>query len=88
MIMGTPFYSKAKERVAEVESLRGFGSVRRVTGMVIEALCPPVFIGELCYLTNERLTSPLPCEVIAVQDNTALLMPFDSNDNVSVGTRV
>lgn len=86
--MGTPFYSKAKERVAEVESLRGFGSVRRVTGMVIEAICPPVFIGELCYLTNERLTSPLPCEVIAVQDKNALLMPFDYNDNVSVGTRV
>ncbi len=86
--MDTSFYQRAKELVAEIDPHKRIGSVRKVTGMVIEVLCPPVFIGELCYLTNDRLEQPLACEVIAVHDQTALLMPFDYSDNISVGTKV
>lgn len=81
-------YEAARNWVGEFEPMRRRGSVRRVTGMVIEVTCPPVFIGELCFLENERLAEPLPCEVIGVRDNTALLMPFDFFSDISVGTQV
>ena len=86
--MTARLYEEAQRWVAEVEPAARRGSVRRVTGMVIEVTCPPVFIGELCYLENDRLAAPLACEVIGVRDNTALLMPFDFSSDISVGTRV
>jgi flagellum-specific ATP synthase len=86
--MATRLLEQAPGWLGEVDPLQRRGNVRRVTGMVIEALCPPVFIGELCYLENSRLPAPLPCEVIGVRDNTALLMPFDFSSDISVGTTV
>ncbi len=84
----TKLYSQALQWVAEVDPLKRRGTVRRVTGMVIEAVCPPVFIGELCFLHNPRMAQPLPCEVVGVRDTTALLMPYDYCDDISVGTQV
>lgn len=86
--MSTELYQQAGDWLSEVEPLKRRGSVRRVTANLIEALCPPVFIGELCYLTNDRLAAPLPCEVIGIRENTALLMPFDYSADISVGTVV
>jgi flagellum-specific ATP synthase len=81
-------FEQAAQWAGEVRPLESAGQVRRVTGLVIEAACPPVFIGELCYLENERLTAPLPCEVIGVQGEHALLMPYDYCADIRVGTRV
>jgi flagellum-specific ATP synthase len=81
-------FEQATQAAAESQPLQSAGQVRRVTGLVIEACCPPVFIGELCYLENERLATPLPCEVIGVQGENALLMPYDYCSDIRVGTRV
>jgi FliI/YscN family ATPase len=86
--MSTELYQQALAWTTEVDPLKRFGAVQRVTGMLIEAVCPPVYIGELCYLVNARLPAPLPCEVVGVRDSTALLMPYDYCDDISVGTRV
>jgi len=86
--MSRALFEQAAQWVTEVRPLESAGQVRRVTGLVIEATCPPVFIGELCYLENERLAEPLPCEVIGVQGDSALLMPYDYCSDIRVGTRV
>ncbi len=86
--MGARLYEQACQWAATVDPLKRHGTVRRVTGLVVEATCPPVFIGELCYLENGRLAEPLPCEVIGVREDTALLMPFDFSTDISVGTAV
>jgi flagellum-specific ATP synthase len=86
--MTSRLYEQARNLVGEYDPLKRRGAVRRVTGLMIEATCPPVFIGELCYLVNDRLAEPLPCEVIGVRDRTALLMPFDFSSDVGVGTEV
>jgi len=82
------FFEQAQRWAADIDPLRRYGSVRRVTGLIIEATIPPVFIGEVCYLENERLARPLPCEVVGVREDRALLMPYDYSENISVGTRV
>ena len=86
--MGSDLYRRATEWVGEIEPFKRRGTVRRVTGNLIDATLPPVFIGELCYLHNDRLAEPLPCEVIGVRENTAVLMPFDYSSDISVGTVV
>jgi len=86
--MSSRLYEQACNAVAEFDPLKRRGTVRRVTGLLIEATCPPVFIGELCYLVNSRLSEPLPCEVIGVRERTALLMPFDFSSDIGVGTEV
>lgn len=85
---GQVLFDQARDWVGKLQPLERSGQVRRVTGLVIEAATPPVFIGELCYLANDRLEAPLPCEVIGVRDETALLMPYDYCSDVHVGTRV
>jgi len=86
--MSKELFEQAVSWAGEADPLKRRGSVRRVTGMVIEVTCPPVFIGELCYLHNDRIPEPLPCEVIGVRDDTALLMPYDYCSDISVGTAV
>ena len=86
--MSTQLYQQACKLVSQFDPLKRRGTVRRVTGLIIEATCPPVFIGELCFLSNERLAEPLPCEVIGVRERTALLMPFDFSSDIGVGTTV
>jgi flagellum-specific ATP synthase len=80
--------SRAAQAVAAYEPLRQYGEVRSVTGLVIEAACPPVFIGEVCYLEDPRLPEAVPAEVVGVREDRALLMPYDYSHNISVGTRV
>lgn len=86
--MSSRLYEQACRRLGDVDPLVRTGVVRRVAGMVIEVTCPPVFISELCYLQSDRMAEPLPCEVIGVRDNTAMVMPYDYSDDVSVGTKV
>jgi flagellum-specific ATP synthase len=86
--MSAGLYEKAQGWLAGFEPLKRHGTVRRVTGMVIEVACPPVFIGELCYLSNNRLPDLLPCEVIGVNEDRALVMPYDFSSDISVGTDV
>ncbi|MCH7472491.1 FliI/YscN family ATPase [bacterium] len=86
--MSVDLYRQAVDWAKEVAPLKRNGAVTRVTGMVVEVTCPPVYIGELCYLENDRLEHPLPCEVIGVRGDTALLMPFDYSEDISVGTTV
>ncbi|MCB1186489.1 FliI/YscN family ATPase [bacterium] len=81
-------YSSAISLAATIEPLQRRGVVRRVTGSIVEVSCPPVFIGEICHLHNSRLEKPLPCEVIGVRDNLAMLMPYDYSTDISVGTVV
>ncbi|MEZ5339744.1 MAG: FliI/YscN family ATPase [bacterium] len=81
-------YASAVSLTAGIETLQRRGVVRRVTGALVEVSCPPVFIGEICHLHNPRLAQPLPCEVIGVRDNLAMLMPYDYSTDISVGTVV
>jgi len=86
--MASEIYLKAAQWAGEVEPLKRRGTVRRVTGNLVDAVLPPVFIGELCYLVSDRIKEPLPCEVIGVRESTAVLMPFDYSSDISVGTEV
>lgn len=86
--MSSRLYNCARSWLQDFDPLQRHGTVRKVTGMVIEVTCPPVFIGELCFLKNERLPVPLPCEVIGVSENRAQLMPYDFSNDISVGTDV
>jgi flagellum-specific ATP synthase len=79
-------YIQAGKLAQGIDPLQRRGVVRRVTGALVEVSCPPVFIGEICHLHNERLRAPLPCEVVGVRDNLAMLMPYDYSTDISVGT--
>jgi flagellum-specific ATP synthase len=81
-------FRQAAKWVEDIQPLKSKGVVKRVSGVVIEATCPPVYVGELCMLNNRRLDTPLPCEVIGVRENTAILMPFDFSSDIGVGTEV
>ncbi|MCC7478342.1 FliI/YscN family ATPase [bacterium] len=86
--MSRALYEQAIDTVEHFEPLHREGTVRRVAGLIVEAVCPPVFIGERCRLSGGRLSAPVDCEVVGVREDRAQLMPYEYTDNISVGTRV
>jgi flagellum-specific ATP synthase len=69
------------------DPLKYEGSVKRVTGQVIEAVGPVSDLGELCdiYIAGR---DPIRAEVIGFKDDAVLLMAYESINGISPGDRI
>ena len=72
------------------ETLRVFGRVERVSGMIIEATLPRARVGATCRIDLEGGGSSraLLAEVVAVEQGGALMMPLGALRGVPAGARV
>jgi flagellum-specific ATP synthase len=65
------------ERLSSVESLVVNGKVTQVLGLVIEATCSGVSIGDMCHIhTKDGRNGMLRAEVVGFRGRKALLMPL------------
>lgn len=70
----------------QIDTLSNRGTVKRVTGHVIEAEGPAVQLGELCLLhCDEKIAR---AEVVGFHDHIVLLMPLEDVHGVRAGTAV
>ena len=74
--------------LAEVESLKIYGKVVDVIGLVIEASMPQVSIGALCQICGEGKVGSIPAEVVGFRRGRALLMPLGRVEGVQPGSRI
>ena len=58
------------------------GSVRRVTGLIIESEGPEVSIGQTCAITSSRHNERTEAEVVGFRDNMVLLMALESGHRI------
>ncbi len=64
------------------------GRVTGLVGIVVKAVLPDAWVGELCYIHNERHKEPVPAEVVGFDRNEALLMPLGELSNIGMQSEV
>jgi len=64
------------ERLRTIDSLVVSGKVTQVLGLVIEATCASVSVGDMCYIFPRNGGKPLHAEVVGFRGRKALLMPL------------
>jgi len=74
--------------LAQVESLKIYGRVIDVIGLVIEASMPQVAIGDLCRIHVPQNGGVIPAEVVGFRQGRALLMPLGRVEGIQPGSRV
>lgn len=64
------------------------GRVVRSIGIVIEAVCPNVSVGEICFITPSNGLHKIRAEVVGFKEGRILLMPFQRVKGISYGSIV
>jgi FliI/YscN family ATPase len=75
-------------KLAGLNPIKTVGSVKRAVGLIVESQGPPVSVGELCEVTGEGGSAPIPAEVVGFRDNYVLSMPLFKVHGVKLGDRV
>lgn len=86
--MTSELFATLAERVDRVRTIRQYGKVTQVVGLVIESLGPAVSIGRLCTIENQDDGSSIQAEVVGFRDNHLLLMPYGPLSGIRPGAIV
>ncbi len=81
-------YDMYADRVARASTVKHFGKVTQVVGLVIESAGPAVSIGRLCNIENRESGSTVQAEVVGFRDNRILLMPYGPIGGITPGAIV
>ncbi len=81
-------YDVYSDRVDAVSTVRHFGKVTQVIGLVIESAGPAVSIGRLCSIENRDTLDSVLAEVVGFRDDRLLLMPLGPITGITPGAIV
>lgn len=81
-------YESYTERIDRANTIRHFGKVTQVVGLVIESAGPAVPIGRLCNIENRDTGTSVQAEVVGFRDNRLLLMPIGPITGITPGAIV
>jgi flagellum-specific ATP synthase len=70
------------------ETIRRYGRVNQVIGLVIEATGPMAAIGDMCHILSPGKKGPVPAEVVGFRDEKLLLMPLGEVAGIQPGCRI
>jgi flagellum-specific ATP synthase len=76
------------ERLEEVSTIKTFGKVKRVVGLIIESEGPNVHLDEKCLIQPKFSQELIQAEVVGFKDNTVLLMPLGEMNGIGPGCKV
>lgn len=80
---------KYKNTLKQIDSLKRFGKVTRVIGLMIESRGPQASIGDLCFIhTIGKSKRKIKAEVVGFKEDTVILMPYTSIKDISPGNLV
>ncbi|WP_376697736.1 flagellar protein export ATPase FliI [Salirhabdus euzebyi] len=77
------------EWMEQINTIKKYGKITRIVGLMIESYGPSTSIGDVCYIhsktTNQR---PIMAEVVGFQEEKVLLMPYAAIKNIGPGCLV
>jgi flagellum-specific ATP synthase len=76
------------EAIQKTETIRRFGRVSQVVGMVIEGIGPAAAVGDVCHISVAGRPQPIPAEVVGFRDEKVLLMPLGEVRGIDPGCRI
>jgi flagellum-specific ATP synthase len=83
---GVP-YDMYAERIDRASTIKHFGKVTKVVGLVIESEGPAISVGRLCNIENHD-GSRVQAEVVGFRDDRLLLMPYGPIEGINPGAIV
>jgi len=84
----TDFWSKCQRLIEGAETIRNYGQVIQVIGLVIEGIGPVSAIGDLCYLKIRNGDRMIPAEVVGFREHKTLLMPLGDTRGIEPGCKI
>ncbi|HEX4486905.1 MAG TPA: type III secretion system ATPase SctN [Terriglobales bacterium] len=76
------------DRIEQASPVQVRGRVKEVVGLVVKAVVPEAWIGQLCLIKNPRSSVPVKAEVVGFRDGDVLLMPLGELVNVGPHSEV
>src|SRR5690606_17991553 len=64
------------------------GRVTGLVGIVVKAMLPEAWVGELCHIRNPHAESTVRAEVVGFERNEALLMPLGELSQIGMASEV
>ncbi len=74
--------------IESTETIRRYGRVSQVIGLVIEGTGPAAAVGEMCLIDAAGKRPAVPAEVVGFRENKILLMPLAEMRGVEPGRRI
>lgn len=76
------------EAIRNLTTIKIWGKVTRIIGLVVEGYCPEASVGSLCELTPAQGGEPIFGEIVGFRDNRALLMPLGEVRGLGPGSLI
>ncbi|MFB1081111.1 flagellar protein export ATPase FliI [Jeotgalibacillus sp. JSM ZJ347] len=77
------------KHIQTIKTVRHYGKVKRVIGLMIESQGPESSIGEVCYIhvhsSSRKQTIKIKAEVVGFKDEMVVLMPFTHVQDIAPG---
>jgi flagellum-specific ATP synthase len=80
-------YDMYADRIGRASTIKQFGKITQVVGLVIESAGPAISIGRLCHIENHD-GSRILAEVVGFRDDRLLLMPYGPITGINPGAIV
>lgn len=74
--------------IRKINTIKIWGKVTRIVGLVLEGYCPHATIGSLCELSPMTGDQPVFAEIVGFKDNKALLMPLGELRGLGPGSLI
>jgi flagellum-specific ATP synthase len=82
------FWSQCHQIVQGAETIRNYGQVTQVIGLMIEGIGPVSAIGDICLLKIKNSAKRIPAEVVGFRDYKTLLMPLGDTRGIEPGCKI
>ena len=76
------------QKVLSCNTLRVWGKVTKIVGLVVEGYCPAASVGTMCEITPLEGLEPVTAEVVGFRDGLALLMPLGELRGLGPGSLI
>jgi flagellum-specific ATP synthase len=83
-----PPWQKLHRIIESTETIRRYGRVNQVIGLVIEGNGPAAAVGEMCLISADGKRAAVPAEVVGFRENKILLMPLGDLRGIEPGRRI
>ncbi len=74
--------------IQDAKTIKPYGWVSQVIGLVIEGTGPASAIGDMCHIQGKKGERPIPAEVVGFKENKTLLMPLGEMKGIEPGCRI
>lgn len=82
------FWSQCHQIIQGAETIRNYGQVTQVIGLMIEGIGPVSAIGDICLLKIRDSEKMIPAEVVGFRDHKTLLMPLGDTRGIEPGCKI